>query len=50
MNENPNVFNPINTPDDIEGIWTYIYYSYSVEAKKAVGFLKFGNKEFESVV
>ena len=43
LNENLNIFNPI---EDIEGIWTYIYYSYNVEARNAAGFIKFVGKEF----
>lgn len=27
----PNVPSNINHPVDIEGVWTYIYYSYSVK-------------------
>jgi hypothetical protein len=29
---------------DIEGVWTYVYYSYSVDAKRAVGFVKYANQ------
>ena len=36
----PNVISNINYPD-IEGLWTYVYYSYS--DSKAVGFIKYGN-------
>lgn len=39
--KNPNVNKMINT-GDIEGIWTYIYYSYSLRVKKATAFLKIG--------
>ena len=28
-----------------EGLWTYIYYSYSVIAKKAVAFIKYGKED-----
>jgi len=27
---------------DIEGVWTYIYYSHSVPIKRVVGFVKYG--------
>lgn len=27
---------------DIEGVWTYVYYSYSRDARRAVGFVKYG--------
>ena len=39
----------INYPDDIEGVWTYLYYSYSVKAKSSIGFIKYGNQEFLTV-
>lgn len=26
----PNVIANINYPEDLDGVWTYIYYSYSV--------------------
>lgn len=29
---------------DIEGVWTFIYYSYSVQQKRAVGFFVEGDK------
>jgi len=35
----------INYPADIEGLWTYFYYSYSVAEKKAVAFVKYGDGE-----
>ena len=35
-----------NDPEYIEGIWTYIYTSYSVEDINAAGFIKFAEKEF----
>ena len=46
INGDPNVFNPVDYPSDIEGVWTYVYYSYSVEARNAMGFMKFVGKEF----
>jgi hypothetical protein len=36
----------VDYPKDIEGLWTYIYYSYSAEANKAIGFIKFGEDKF----
>lgn len=30
---------------DIEGVWTYVYYSYSAEKEKAVGYVKYGNEQ-----
>lgn len=39
-----------NFPDDIEGLWTYIYYSYNAELNKAVGFIKYGSQDFQRVV
>jgi len=35
----------INYPEDIDGLWTYIYYSYSAENKKAVAFILFGDDD-----
>jgi hypothetical protein len=32
-----------NYPEDIEGLWTFFYYSYSVQEKKSVGYVKYGN-------
>ena len=31
INGNPNVVGSIKYPADIEGVWTYIYYSYSAD-------------------
>ena len=33
---------------DIEGLWTYVYYSYSLRLKKAVGHVKVGTSKLES--
>jgi hypothetical protein len=33
----------VNYPEDIEGLWTYVYYSYSADENKAIAFLKFGD-------
>lgn len=45
-----NVIKNINYPVDIEGVWTYVYYSYSAAEKKAVGFAKYNNLEPRSVL
>lgn len=37
----------VNYPEDIEGLWTYVYYSYSAEEGKAQGFIKFGDDAFK---
>lgn len=34
---------------DIEGVWTFIYYSYSVNAGRAVAFVKYGDAKVERV-
>lgn len=39
---NPNVYKPIPF-GDIEGVWTYIYFSYSDKKKLAVGHIKYGD-------
>ncbi len=46
--KNNNVFKPI-AYDDIEGVWTYIYFSYSSKQNLAVGLIKYGNGDFKSV-
>ena len=46
VNGNPDFVAKITHPDDIEGVWTYMYYSYSVELKTTVGFLKFPGLDF----
>jgi hypothetical protein len=30
---------------DIEGVWTYIYYSHSTTVKRSVGFVKYGDTQ-----
>lgn len=40
---NPNVVQNLNFPEDIEGLWTFLYYSYSLPDTKAVAFVKFGD-------
>lgn len=42
---NPNQIENINFPADIEGLWTYVYYSYSSDENKAVAHIKYGNQE-----
>lgn len=39
-----NVIKNVNF-DDIEGVWTYVYYSYSMKQQRAVGFIKYTNEE-----
>lgn len=41
---NPNIFKAIPY-EDIEGVWTYVYFSYSNKLNSAVGFIKEGTKE-----
>lgn len=38
-----NIVQNINYPVDIEGLWTYVYYSYSVKDKKAIAFIQYAN-------
>jgi len=33
----------VNYLDDIEGLWTYVYHSYSAVPKRHVGFIQYGN-------
>jgi hypothetical protein len=36
--------------DDIEGVWTFVHFSYSERKRKAVGYLRFGHRgELKSV-
>lgn len=39
----------IDYPADIEGVWTYVYYSYSTKENSAVAFIKYGDSEFLSI-
>jgi hypothetical protein len=45
---NPNIFKPV-TYGDIEGVWTYVYFSYSGKLNQAVGFIKYGTEEVKKV-
>jgi len=49
VNGNVNVIQNIDYPADIEGVWTYIYYSYSDDKSRALGFIKYGNADFKSI-
>lgn len=40
--KNPNVNKNLAT-GDIEGLWSYVYFSYSGRLRKAVGLVKFGS-------
>ena len=40
----------ISYPADIEGLWTFIYYSYSTKEKRAVGFINFGDDVYKKIV
>jgi hypothetical protein len=35
--------------NSIEGVWTFVYFSYSKNAKKAVGYLKIGGLDMTRV-
>jgi hypothetical protein len=37
------VIQNIEYPEDIEGVWTFIYYSYSDDVNEAVGIIKYGS-------
>jgi hypothetical protein len=34
---------------DIEGVWTYVYFSFSAKQKLAVALIKYGAEEFKRV-
>ena len=38
----------MKSPLDIEGLWSYVYYSYSVSLKRVTGFIKFGTSKFDT--
>ena len=40
-----NVVANLKTPVDNDGVWGYMYYSYSVKEKKATCFLKHATEE-----
>jgi hypothetical protein len=44
---NPNIFKAIPY-GDIEGVWTYVYFSYSNRLRKADGFIRYGNGEIQN--
>jgi hypothetical protein len=43
------VIKNVNYPENLDGVWTYIYYSYSAEKKKAVAYIKFGDTDIQKV-
>lgn len=45
---NPNIFKPI-AYEDIEGVWTYVYFSYTAKLNLAVGFIKYGTGEIKRI-
>ena len=36
-------------PDDIEGVWSFFYFSYNKKEKQAVGFQQIGTSGFQRV-
>lgn len=40
--DNGNLQSNVDSPSDIEGLWTYLYYSHSKILRRTVGFIKFG--------
>lgn len=46
---NNNVVQNLNYPADIEGLWTFIYYTYDIDTRKAVAFVKYGSEEAKKV-
>jgi hypothetical protein len=43
--KNPNVYQNIPYPADIEGLWTFLYFSFSKQVNRAVGFIKYDGSE-----
>jgi len=46
---NPNYVGRVDAPADIEGLWTYVYYSHSRDLSRSVGFMQFGTEEAKRV-
>ena len=46
--KNPNIYKSVPY-GDIEGVWTYIYFSYSGKTNTAVGLIKYTGEEFKRV-
>ena len=46
--ESNNVYKSIDH-EDIEGVWSFVYYSYSTQYKKAVGYIKIGGLAMKHV-
>jgi hypothetical protein len=44
-----NVYKTIDH-NDLEGIWTFIYYSYSSNHKKVVGYVKIGGLPIRTIL
>lgn len=45
---NPNVFKGIPY-EDIEGVWSYVYFGYTGKTNTATGFIKYGEGEVKKV-
>lgn len=47
---NPNDVRNVNHPADIEGLWTFIYFSHSLNDKQTAIFARFGNEKLIKVI
>lgn len=42
-NKNPNVYQNVEFPTDIEGLWTFVYFSHGKTAGRSVAFVKYND-------
>lgn len=45
-NGNPNNINNVPFPAQLDGVWTFIYYSHNLDKKQAISFVKYGDADF----
>ena len=43
-----NIVKNIDHPADIEGLWTFVYFSHNLYKKESVAIIKFGNDKMQS--
>lgn len=45
-----NAWRNLAHPADIEGVWTFIYHSHSLDQKETTAFVRFGDSKIEKIV